>query len=278
MRRNGGLQRGRAGAGRPNYSAPALEKGLDVLELLAGASEGLTHTVIAQRLGRSVQEVYRMVRALERRGYIVRRAPDGSFWLSMKLYQLATAFPPVRLLTVRATPLMQRLAREVQQAVLLSVLEGASIWPIVYVDSPAHVGFRVRLGTPSPAARTASGRVLLAFQDPAARPSSCRMLAESLDPASFRRVTARIEAVRARGFELVADETIRGVTDVSFPVLDGNGVALAALTMPFLETVSNPVSLDKAGRLLFAAAAELSEAAGGRLVRPAFPLTSMARG
>src|SRR5436190_1761986 len=49
---------GAAGAAEPGadegaaaaYTAPALEKGLDILELLAGASEGLTQTAIAQRL------------------------------------------------------------------------------------------------------------------------------------------------------------------------------------------------------------------------------------
>ena len=36
---------------KPAYSAPALEKGLDVLELLATLSEGVTPSQIAQQLG-----------------------------------------------------------------------------------------------------------------------------------------------------------------------------------------------------------------------------------
>ena len=42
------------------YSAPALSKGLDILELLAEQSSGLKKNEIAFALGRSVSELYRM--------------------------------------------------------------------------------------------------------------------------------------------------------------------------------------------------------------------------
>ena len=73
--------------GQAAYLAPALEKGLDVLELLARQSEGLTQSQIAQQLSRSLQEVYRMVVSLERRGYIRRGPQDEAFRLSMKTSQ-----------------------------------------------------------------------------------------------------------------------------------------------------------------------------------------------
>ena len=46
------------------YSAPALEKGLDILELLADSAPGLTQNQIATRLGRSASELFRMVEVL----------------------------------------------------------------------------------------------------------------------------------------------------------------------------------------------------------------------
>jgi DNA-binding IclR family transcriptional regulator len=58
------------------YPTPALEKGLDALELLASESEGLTKTEVARRLGRTVSEVFRMLVCLETRGYIARSGSD----------------------------------------------------------------------------------------------------------------------------------------------------------------------------------------------------------
>ena len=54
------------------YRAPALDKGLDILELLAGIDGGLTQAEIAKRLGRSPNEFYRMLDRLVRRGYVTR--------------------------------------------------------------------------------------------------------------------------------------------------------------------------------------------------------------
>ena len=54
------------------YRAPALDKGLDILELLAGVDGGLTQAEIAKKLDRSPNEFYRMLDRLVRRGYVTR--------------------------------------------------------------------------------------------------------------------------------------------------------------------------------------------------------------
>src|SRR5260370_42528703 len=50
------------------YRAPALDKGLDILELLAGEEEGLSQAEIAKALGRTPNEHYRMLERLARPG------------------------------------------------------------------------------------------------------------------------------------------------------------------------------------------------------------------
>ena len=54
----------------PNYSAPALEKGLDILELLSEQEAGLTQSEIARGLGRSIGEIFRMLMVLRDRGFV----------------------------------------------------------------------------------------------------------------------------------------------------------------------------------------------------------------
>ena len=43
------------------YKAPALAKGLDILELLASANDGLTQVEIGKLLGRTTSEIFRML-------------------------------------------------------------------------------------------------------------------------------------------------------------------------------------------------------------------------
>ncbi len=51
------------------YPTPALEKGLDILELFASTPEGLTVSEVARRLERTVSEIFRMILCLEQRGW-----------------------------------------------------------------------------------------------------------------------------------------------------------------------------------------------------------------
>ena len=46
---------------KKNYSAPALEKGLDIIELLSDTKSGLSQAEIAKKLNRTVNEIYRML-------------------------------------------------------------------------------------------------------------------------------------------------------------------------------------------------------------------------
>src|SRR5215472_779303 len=50
------------------YLAPALEKGLDILELFAREPTGLTKSDVARQLGRTMSEIFRMMSCLEDRG------------------------------------------------------------------------------------------------------------------------------------------------------------------------------------------------------------------
>ncbi len=250
---------------KPGYAVPALEKGLDVLELLATLSAPITPSQIAQRLGRSLQEVYRVVLALERRGYIVRPPGEEALVLSTQLFGLATMFPPFRRLVDAAQPIMNALALEASQACHLVVLDGLNQRIVAQVDSPAAIAIRLRVGAASPAVRGASGRTILAFQ-----PSSIQewMLLESQPiqpPGWLETCRARIAGIQDHGYELVEGEVVHGVFDVSFPILDAEGRSLAALTMPFLTSYHVAVPFEEAVPMLHRAAAGITGIMGGTM-------------
>src|SRR6516165_7268502 len=87
--------------------APALEKGLDLLEALAAESRGLSQKQLAERVGRSVGEIFRMLVALERRGYVTRDPTTAEYTLTLKLFRIASQFPPTERLLQAALPVME---------------------------------------------------------------------------------------------------------------------------------------------------------------------------
>ncbi|OQM76526.1 IclR family transcriptional regulator [Manganibacter manganicus] len=260
-------------AGKQRYGAPALEKGLDVLELLADLSQGVSQSEIAQRLGRSLQEVYRVVMVLERRGFIQRRPDEDGYFLSSRMYELASRYPPLARLVDIAVPLMNEAAAAASQALHMAVLDATNIRIIAQADSPAPFGFRLRVGTKNTAMATASGRLLVALQPPAIRDWVLDDMRKNLSPAEAKALIQRIEKIRIKGYEMVVNESLQGITDVSFPLLDHSGFAQAVLTMPYLAATRQTIGFDAACASVFRAAQAITEMLGGVAPIVSFPLT-----
>ncbi|MCO5071853.1 MAG: IclR family transcriptional regulator [Rhizobiaceae bacterium] len=258
------------------YGAPALEKGLDILELLAGLSHGVSQSEIAQLMGRSLQEVYRVVMVLERRGFIQRRPGEDGYFLSNRMYELAHRYPPLARLIDLATPAMNSASITADQALHIAILDTTFIRVVAQVDSPAPLGFRLRVGTKNPAMSTSSGRLLVAFQRPATKDWILEELRRSRPPEEFEDLVRRTEKIRTRGYEMVTGEGLQGITDVSFPLLDSTGFAQAVLTMPFLPAARQTVSFDAACEATFRAAQSITQMLGGQLPDLRFPLSRIA--
>src|SRR6187402_695079 len=126
------------------YRAPALEKGLDVLELLAAAKSPMTLSQISTRLERSVSELFRMVQVLESRGYVALSGRGDGFELTNKLFSLGLSRGPSQNLLASALPLMQALSEQTRQACHLAIASDDRMVVIARIEAPGDVGFSVR--------------------------------------------------------------------------------------------------------------------------------------
>lgn len=245
------------------YASPALDKGLDVIELLARQSGGLTKSEISRRLGRTVSEIFRMLLCLERRGYIA-QAADERYALTLKLFQLVQDHPPTERLIAEALPVMHRVADEVRQSCLLATLDGAQVIIVAQVNASTSVGFYVKLGSAVDLMEGSSGYVILAFQSEEARQ---RTVAEwqrrtgKRAPADLAKHLARI---RRKGFEQRPSYKVRGVTNISYPIFNERGSAVCALGIPYIQHNEMNRSAKEAARILGKAAADITAAIGGR--------------
>ena len=122
------------------YRAPALDKGLDILELLAEQHQGLTRGEIVKAMGRSPSEIYRMLERLVARRYVTRSPEGDRYALSLKLFVLAHRHPPVNRLVARALPAMDAFTKAAEQSCHLGVYDrGWYAYGIHVVDSIAYV-------------------------------------------------------------------------------------------------------------------------------------------
>ena len=249
---------------RARYAAPALEKGLDVLELLATASDALTHSEIATRLGRSVPEIFRMLVCLEERGYISRMGPDERYQLTLKLFEIVHQHRPLQRLINQARPLVQRVASETGQSCHLAMLNSAEVVIVAQADAPGNMGFSVRPGANIDLLNTASGHVILAFQTDEVRSRALgawRLRSGKPIPASLYR---HLQQIRRRGYEELASYQVHGIVNISYPVLNQHDEATAAMTIPFLARIGDSLGPPQVKQELRRASQMLSLMIGGK--------------
>src|SRR6201987_3630213 len=251
-------------ARRIRYAAPALEKGLDILELLASVSESLTHSEIATRLGRTITEVFRMLVCLEERGYLSRAGTDERYQLTLKLFEIVHQHRPLQRLITQARPLVQRVASETSQSCHLAMLNSAEVVVVAQADAPGNMGFSVRPGANIDLLNTASGHVILAFQSDEVRSRALgarRLRSGKPTPAGLYR---HLDQIRRRGYEELASYQVHGVVNVSYPILNQHGEAIAAMTTPFIARIGARPGPPHVNRALRRASRILSVTVGGK--------------
>lgn len=246
-----------------HYPTPALEKGLDILELFTREPGGLTKSDVARRLNRTVSEIFRMLVCLEDRGYIGRGGDDDLFRLTLKMFRMSLEFPPTKRLVSEALPIMQRVAHATNQSCHLGVLEAGQVVIVAQADSPISPGFYVRAGAVVDLMHAATGHVILAHLPVEARERAVGTWSKLTGNRVPKDLEERLKTIQVRGYEERASYEIRGVTNISYPVLDERGVALAALTVPYLARIDESTTLKHVHAAMREASKELTEAVGG---------------
>ena len=240
------------------YRAPALDKGLDILELLASQPQGLTRAEIVKAMDRSASEIYRMLERLVVRQYVMRSVSGDRYALSLKLFALAHMHPPLNRLVSQALPLMDVFAQRAEQSCHMGVYDRGSVLITAQVNGPSAWGMSTRLGARVGLVDSASGHVLLAFSD---AERTQRMLAEHIAqegevPIDSADLVAVLAIVRRLGYRQGNSLQSFGVVDISSPILGVDGNALAALTCPYIRRIdrhAGPTEEDARAYLLEAA-------------------------
>jgi len=197
---------------------------------------------IGQKLGRTSGEIFRMLAALERRGYLARGPRPEQYQLTNMLYELAHRHPPVKRLLAHALPIMEDLARDIRQSCHLAVRHENEALIVAQVDCPGFTGFSVRVGAHAPLVDSCSGRVLLAFQTPETRSVwLTTAMAQAGQSNSRAAVESLLQEIRQSGVNRQPSLVHHGIVDFGAPILDHDGNALAALTVPSLATIAASV-------------------------------------
>lgn len=182
--------------------------------------------------------------------------------LSLRLFQLVQEHPPTERLLSEAMPRMHALVEVLGQSCHLGVLEGGRVVILAQTNAPGSVGFYVKAGSSVDLMQAASGQAILAYLPAEARR---RVIAdwekETGDkvPANF---TTDLERIRHRGYERRSSYQVGGIVNISAPIMGRPNVAIAALTVPYIQKLQNGTSLKATEQALLETANNISCALG----------------
>jgi DNA-binding IclR family transcriptional regulator len=199
----------------------------------------LTAREMAAATGIALPSVYRYITLLRETGLL---AGDerGSYRLSARLIGLARAAEAAESLIDVADPVMNRLAADNQETVILVRLIGRSAVCVHRVESAQRLRISFEPGQPLPLYRGASARLLLSGLAPDIRREYLAPLAER-DPQAAARLEEQIVLAGQRGWAVSEEEIDKGIWAASAPVMQGKRM-VAVLTVPS-PLVRAPASL-----------------------------------
>jgi IclR family pca regulon transcriptional regulator len=244
----------------------SLAKGFRVLQAFTPDRPEPVLAEVGRAAGLDNATTFRLLNTLLMLGYVERVGTTRKFRLTLKCLDLgfnAIARTDLRAL---ARPLLRELVGERIEAASLA----APDWPdMVYVERVqaglVRLGIEVRIGSRVPVHSTAIGQAVLAFL-PAETQRAVLGAAPrlKLTPRTLTGLDAlldRLAAVRAAGFALADQENVSGLRVLAAPVLDQDGVPIAAVSAAAPAFAMTLDEFDEAARLpVIAAARKLSRA------------------
>jgi DNA-binding IclR family transcriptional regulator len=211
-----------------------LHKTLDILETIKTAEAGFKLADLARAVELPKATVYRILTTLESRGYLD-RAPDGSYRMAKKLFDMQRDTPVEQILNRVAQPIMEKLANSSKETVNLGILDAGEVVVINTVESPQAVRMSSKIGNRRYAHASALGKILLAGMPDREVLRLIRMkgLPRLTDQTLTTKaaVMAEIERVRHQGWALDNQENEMEGRCIAAAVTAPDGGVLAALSI-----------------------------------------------
>ena len=215
--------------------APALQRGLAILEFLSEHHEGCTAAELSQALEVSGASVFRLTNVLVDLGYLYRDEKSRRFTLTRKFLLLGTPQLAQRTLSECAIEALRQVRFETEETTQLCCLVDRETVVIEQLASLHAFKYFVDLGARCPAYCCAPGKAILANLPE----DECSKIVEGFKFEKFtentivnrRGLRAELKEIRERGYALDRGENFVGINCVGVPVLDRHGYPVGGITV-----------------------------------------------
>ena len=247
-------------------SAPAVDRTLSILELLAATRSGLTLPELSRRLALPKSSTYCLLVTLERRGYLHRNNRTHRYMFGLKILSLANMALNGVELRENAACFLQTLMRRSRLTVHMALVEGDEAVLIEKVEPPGLVRLATWVGKRLELHCSAVGKCLLAYLP---EPEFLRIVRDrgltrnnENTITSIRKLKQQIAEIKHVGYAIEDEEGEIGCRCVGAPLFDRSGEVIAAISVAGTTAQIRSEDFACFGQLIRQTASDISEALG----------------
>lgn len=226
-----------------NSSVQVIDRGLDLIELLATSQQGMSITELCAHTGLPKSTVHRILSTYAERHYVEKNPDTSVYCLGHKFVEIASLFLNKITLKTEAAPIMHELASTFQCVSYLGILEQNEVMYLERAEQFNSLRMYAQIGKREPVYCTALGKVLSAAlpEDEFFRmasqlsfipytPSSVKNLAEFEKEVHF---------ARENGYAVDREEHTAGSCCLAVPIYDYTRKVMAAMSISGQGLFSN---------------------------------------
>ncbi len=211
----------------------SVDRALSVLEILATHGEaGVTE--VAAELGVHKSTAFRLVAALENRGFVEQLADRGKYRLGFGLVRLAGAAAAQLDIAREGQPICDALAADLEETVNIAILDGDRAVNVSQARGPGALSIHNWVGQGTPLHATSSGKVLLAYAPDSVRKNVLSRELQRFTPATIADPEALqqdLDRIVDQGWGCTVEEYEVGLSAVAAPVRGPDGDVIASLSV-----------------------------------------------
>jgi len=217
----------------PGTDIKVFDKIVEVIELLATSSRGVTLKKVQEALGFNKGTAFRLLRALEVHG-VAQRNEEGSFVLGNRVLWWGSRSQEKLELSKLIRPHLEELRDVTSETAVWSVMMGQETVVVDQAISPHATSTRFDIGFSAPLHAGATGRIMLAYLDPEKRK---KVLNQRLARFTARTITDKkrleedLRKCRLQGFAVSEGERLSDTSSVAVPILGPHKEVLGVISV-----------------------------------------------
>lgn len=216
------------------YLVQPVLKAMQVLQLVCEAAEPVSLNQIVREAGLPKTTVFRYLRTMATLGFVEHDADSDRYRPGIGLWRLSHASSPYETLRQACKPFMKRLRQRFNETINLGVLSGGEVLYLDVLESEQSLRMQSSVGASDPIHCTSLGKVFLAFRPAAQRnmlipPVLPRLTKNTITDRGV--LNEQLEVIRTTGYAIEMGENEEGSYCIAAPILDRQGIAIAALSL-----------------------------------------------